>query len=80
MRRHFLGVLEGCRRRLGDRLRGHEEAIGERLVRDLAAVHALPPARYDACEKKTGRVSSLSLGAIAAPTTRCRPPTATVRS
>jgi hypothetical protein len=61
MRRHFLGVLEGCRRRLGDRLRGHEEAIGERLVRDLAAVHALPPAPYDACEKKTGRVSSLSL-------------------
>src|SRR6185312_14049388 len=54
-------LLEGCRRRLGDRLRGHEETIGERLVRDLAAFHDLPPAPYDACEKKAGRVSSLSL-------------------
>jgi hypothetical protein len=30
-------------------------------VRDLAAFHSLPPAPYYACEKKTGRVSSLSL-------------------
>jgi hypothetical protein len=51
-------LLEGCRRRLGDRLRGHDETIGERLVRDLEAFHALPPAPYDACEKKPGRVSS----------------------
>ncbi len=54
-------LLEGCRRRLGDRLRGHEETIGERLVRDLAAFHDLPASPYDACEKKAGRVSSLSL-------------------
>ena len=54
-------LLEGCRRRLGDRLRGHEETIGERLVRDLAVFHALPASPYDACEKKAGRVSSLSL-------------------
>src|SRR5271157_1762905 len=54
-------LLEGCRRRRGDRLRGHAETIGERLVRDLEAFHALPPAPYDACEKKPGRVSSLSL-------------------
>jgi hypothetical protein len=54
-------LLEGCQRRLGDRLRGHKETISERLVRDLAAFHSLPPAPYDACEKKTGRVSSLSL-------------------
>src|ERR1700757_124937 len=54
-------LLEGCRRRLGDRLRGHEETIGERLVRDLAVFHALPASPYDACEKKPGRVSSLSL-------------------
>src|SRR3954453_3163143 len=54
-------LLEGCRRRFGDRLRGHQETIGERLVRDLAVFHDLPPAPYDACEKKTGRVSSLSL-------------------
>ena len=54
-------LLEGCRRRFGDRLRGHEETIGERLVRDLEAFHSLPPTPYDACEKKPGRVSSLSL-------------------
>jgi len=54
-------LLEGCRRRLGDRLRGHEETIGERLVRDLAAFHSLQPVPYDACEKKASRVSSLSL-------------------
>src|SRR5277367_5379235 len=51
-------LLEGCRRRLGDRLRGHGETIGERLVRDLEAFHSLPPTPYDACEKRTGRVSS----------------------
>ena len=54
-------LLEGCRRPLGDRLRGHDQTIGERLVRDLAAFHSLPPAPYDASEKKAGRVSSLSL-------------------
>jgi transposase len=51
-------LLEGCRRRLGDRLRGHDETIGERLVRDLEAFHSLPPTPYVACEKRTGRVSS----------------------
>ncbi len=50
-----------CRRRSGDRLRGHDETIGERLARDLARCHDLPLARYDACEKQAGRVSSLSL-------------------
>jgi hypothetical protein len=54
-------LLADCRRRLGDRLRGHDETIGERLARDLAAFQSLPPAPYDACEKKAGRVSSLSL-------------------
>jgi len=39
-------LLEDCRRRFGDRLRGHDQTIGERLVRDLEAFHALPPAPY----------------------------------
>jgi hypothetical protein len=39
-------------------LRCHGETIGERLVRDLEAFHCLPPAPYDACEKKAGRVRS----------------------
>ena len=54
-------LIEDCRHRLGDRLRGHDETIGERLVRDLAVFQSLPAAPYDACEKRTGRVSSLSL-------------------
>src|SRR6266851_9541623 len=54
-------LLVDCRRRLGDRLRGHDETIGERLARDLAAFHELPATPYDACEKQAGRVSSLSL-------------------
>jgi len=54
-------LIDDCRRRLGDRLRGHAETIGERLVRDLAAFQSLPATPYDACDKKPGRVSSLSL-------------------
>ncbi len=54
-------LLADCRRRFGDRLRGHDETIGERLARDLACFHELPLSPYDACEKRPGRVSSLSL-------------------
>ncbi len=54
-------LIDDSRGRLGDRLRGHAETIGERLVRDLAAFQSLPATPYDACEKRTGRVSSLSL-------------------
>jgi transposase len=54
-------LIDGCRARLGARLRGHGETNGERLARDLAAFHDLPAAAYDACEKRAGRVSSLSL-------------------
>ena len=43
------------------RLRGHGETIGERLARDRQALLPLPPAPYDACDKRPGRVSSLSL-------------------
>ena len=54
-------LLERCRKRLADRPRGHDGTIGERLVHDLAAFQKPLPAPYDACEKRTGRVSSLSL-------------------
>src|ERR1700674_3385462 len=54
-------LLECCRRRLNDRLRGHDDTIGERLVRDREALLPLPPAPYDACEKRPAWVSSLSL-------------------
>src|SRR5437016_12514215 len=54
-------LLVDCRRRFGDRLRGHSETIGERLAGDLACFHDLPVSPYDACEKRSGRVNSLSL-------------------
>jgi transposase len=50
-----------CRRRMSDKLRGHNETIGERLKRDIAAFQELPAVAYDACDKRPGRVSSLSL-------------------
>jgi transposase len=54
-------LLEDCRRRWSDRLRGHAETIGERLTRDRDAFLSLPQAPYDACEKRAVRVNSLSL-------------------
>lgn len=54
-------LLDCCRKRMGDRLRGHGETIGERLERDLAAFQTPLPAPYDACEKVPTSVSSLSL-------------------
>ena len=41
-------LLDGCRKRMGDRLRGHDETIGERLERDLAAFTKPLPPPYDA--------------------------------
>src|ERR1019366_1777832 len=54
-------LLECCRRRMADRLRGHDGTIAERLERDLAAFQRPLPPAYDACEKVATRVSSLSL-------------------
>ena len=50
-----------CHRRQAARLRGPKETIGERLARDRQALLPLPPAPYDACDKRPGCVSSLSL-------------------
>ena len=50
-----------CLERMDARLRGHTETIGQRLERDLEALLPLPPSPYDACDKRAGRVSSLSL-------------------
>jgi len=54
-------LLDCCRTRMGDRLRGHRETIGERLEGDLAALRKPLPPPYDACEKLGTSVSSLSL-------------------
>jgi transposase len=50
-----------CRKRRERLLRGHTETIGERFERDRAALLPLPAAPYEACEKISARVSSLSL-------------------
>jgi len=52
---------EDCRGRLDHRLRRHAETIGERLARDLAAFDDLPAVAYEPCDRRPGRVSSLSL-------------------
>jgi transposase len=50
-----------CRRRMADRLRGEDETVGERFERERQAFLPLPPAPYDACDKRATRVSSLSM-------------------
>jgi transposase len=50
-----------CRKRRQRRLRGHSETIGERFERDRAAMLPLPVSPYEACEKISARVNSLSL-------------------
>ena len=43
------------------RLRRHTETIEERCERDRQALLPLPPTPYDACDKRSTRVTSLSL-------------------
>ena len=52
---------ERCLMRMDAQLRGHDEAIGQRMERDLDALLSLPAVPYDACDKQASRVSSLSL-------------------
>jgi len=52
---------EQCLKRQDDVVRGHGESIGERLMHDLDALMALPPTPYDACEKVSTRVTSISM-------------------
>jgi hypothetical protein len=47
--------------RRAQRLRGHTETIGERFERDRAVLLPLSAARFEACDKTTARVSSISL-------------------
>ena len=56
-----LWLEDQCRKRQGDRLRGENETIGERLQRDLAAMRPLPASPFDACDQASGRVSSQAL-------------------
>ena len=50
-----------CAKRWAEQLRGHDQTVGARLERDRAVLQRLPAIAYDACDKRPGRVSSLSL-------------------
>ena len=54
-------LAEQCRKRMADTLRGHKGTIGERFAADAAQLQPLPAVPYDACDKQSVRVSSLSL-------------------
>ena len=54
-------LLERCRKRRERKLRGHTETIGERFARDRERLLPLPPAPYEACEKRSTRASSQAL-------------------
>ena len=54
-------LAEQCRTRMADKLRGHPGTIGERFERDAEQLQPLPAIAYDACDKQSVRVSSLSL-------------------
>jgi transposase len=56
-----LHLEAACLKRRQRRLRGHRETIAERFERDRTALLPLPAAPYEACEKSTTRVTSLSL-------------------
>ena len=50
-----------CCKRMDDKLRGHKGTIGERFAADAERLQPLPAVPYDACDKQSVRVSSLSL-------------------
>jgi len=54
-------LADQCRKRMGDKLRGHKDTIEERFAADVAQLQPLPAVAYDACDKQSVRVSSLSL-------------------
>jgi hypothetical protein len=49
-----------CCKRMDDKLRGHKGTIGERFEADAERLQPLPAVSYDACDKQSVRVSSLS--------------------
>ena len=50
-----------CRARQSKILRGNITSIGERLAADQDAFQELPPTPFDACDKRSGRVTSQAL-------------------
>lgn len=58
----FNDYLEAqCGKRQADILRGHKISIGERLQVDLAVMQSLPAAPFEACDLRSGQVTSTSV-------------------
>ncbi len=55
---HLLVQSQKRRERI---LRGHKESIGQRFAKDQAVLLPLPAAPYEACDKRSTRVTSMSL-------------------
>jgi transposase len=49
-----------CLERQGDKLRGHEQTIGNRLISNREALMGLPVAEYEACVHVSTRATSIS--------------------
>jgi transposase len=54
-------LLAQCQKRRERKLRGHQQTIGERFAKDREMLLPLPAAPYEACDKHSTRVTSLSL-------------------
>src|ERR1700681_1228850 len=54
-------LLVQSQKRRERKLRGHQQTIGERFEKDRERLLALPAAPYEACDKRSTRVTSMSL-------------------
>jgi len=54
-------LLIQCQKRRERKLRGHQQTIGERFEKDRERLLPLPAAPYEACDKHSTRVTSMSL-------------------
>jgi hypothetical protein len=54
-------LLVQSQKRRERKLRGHQQTIGERFEKDRERLLPLPAAPYEACDKRTTRVTSMSL-------------------
>jgi len=55
-------LLVESQKRRERKLRGHQQTIGERFEKDQERLLPLPAAPYEACEKRSTRVTSMALG------------------
>jgi hypothetical protein len=54
-------LLIQCQKRRERKLPGHQQSIGERFEKDREKLLPLPAAPYEACDKRSTRVTSMSL-------------------